>query len=200
MEKKLPNQQRAYSQFTVKSVTDGDQRIVSGLATGPETDRVGDIVEPLGVQFKNPLPFLWQHNHDQPIGTVKFGKPTKDGITFEATIANIDEPGKLKDRCDEAWQTIKAGLVRGVSIGFRPIEYSFMDSGGVHFTKTEVYELSAVTIAAYAAATIQTIKQFDVGAPAAQGKITPTFVRLVSHSGDSGKKQFASHGAVKLIN
>lgn len=138
---------RAYSMLTIKSVHE-DTRIIRGTATTPTVDRMGDIIEPLGVTFKNPLPLLWQHKHDQPIGSVIFDTPTKDGIDFEAEIADLDEPGILKDRLTEAWQSIKLKLVRAVSIGFREIEYAFMETGGIHFLKTEVYELSAVTIPA----------------------------------------------------
>lgn len=172
---------RAFSLLTVKAVED-DKRIIRGVATTPETDRVGDIVEPLGVSFKNPMPLLWQHEHDKPIGTVKFDKPTKDGITFEAELPTIDEPGALRDRIEEAWQSIKAGLVRAVSIGFRAVEYAWMDDGGIRFIKTEVYELSAVTIPANAqaiitgtsksldAAALDVLKSFDTNAPAASGR------------------------------
>ncbi len=152
---------RAYSLLEVKSLDD-EKRVIRGVATTPAPDRVNDVIEPLGVQFKNPLPFLFQHDHNRPIGTVKFDKPTTKGITFEATLAMVDEPGTLKERIDEAWQSVKAGLMGGVSIGFRAIEYSFLkDTGGVHFTKTEVYELSLVTIPANAEATITAIKSLD---------------------------------------
>lgn len=151
-------QNRAYSILSVKSI-DEDKRIIRGIATTPTVDRMGDIIDPLGVKFENPLPLLWQHEHDKPIGTVKFEKPTKAGIEFEAEIAAVDEPGTLKDRLDEAWQSIKMGLVRAVSIGFRAIEYAFMDSGGVRFVETEVYELSAVTIPANAEALITEVKR-----------------------------------------
>ena len=154
---------RAYSVLSVKSI-DEKTRIIRGIATTPSVDRVGDIIDPLGVKFENPLSFLWQHQHDKPIGHVKFDKPTEKGIEFEATIAKSDEPGTLKDRLDEAWQSIKAGLVRAVSIGFRPIEYAFMDNGGIRYSETEVYELSAVTIPANADALITTIKSIDAAA------------------------------------
>lgn len=169
--------QRAYAFFEVKQVNE-DKRIIRGVATTPQVDRVGDIVDPLGVKFTNPLAFLWQHRHDQPIGTVKFDKPTKDGIYFEAEIPVISEEGTLKNRVDEAWQSIKIGLVRAVSIGFRAVEYSYMENGGIRFVETEVYELSAVTIPANAgalitgvgksmdAAAIAAIKTFDVDASA----------------------------------
>lgn len=172
---------RAYSSLTIKSV-DEEKRIIRGIATTPSPDRVGDIVEPLGVKFTNPMPFLWQHDHKQPIGTVKFDTPTADGITFEAEIPSIDEAGALKNRIDEAWQSIKVGLVRAVSIGFRALEYAWLDEGGIRFIKSEVYELSAVTIPAQPdavmtsiknmdAAGVALIKQFDANAPAATGTI-----------------------------
>jgi HK97 family phage prohead protease len=153
-------QNRAFSVLTIKSADD-DARIIRGIATSPSVDRVGDIIEPLGVKFANPISLLWQHKHDQPIGSVTFEKPTAKGIVFEATIAKLDEPGTLKDRLDEAWHSIKLGLVRAVSIGFRPIEYSYMDNGGIRYTETEVYELSAVTIPANSDAIISQIKSID---------------------------------------
>lgn len=170
---------RAFSLFTVKSVNEG-KRTITGIATTPEVDRVGDVIDSLGVSFKNPLPFLWMHDSSKPIGTVKFDKPTKTGITFEATLPQVDEPGVLQDRINEAWQSIKLGLVRAVSVGFRPIEYSHIQDGGIHFTSVEVMELSAVTIPAQASAvitgaksldraTIDVIKQFDTAPLAATG-------------------------------
>lgn len=158
-----PNFNRAYSLLDIKSVDD-DKRILSGIATTPEPDRVGDIVEPLGAKFAAEIPLLWQHQHASPVGIAKFGKPTKNGIPFTAELPKIVELGPLKDMIDLAWQAVKAKLVRGVSIGFRAIDFSFMDNGGVRFNETEIYELSLVTIPANASATIQTIKAMDSSA------------------------------------
>lgn len=148
---------RAYSLLTIKAINE-DQRTISGMATTPETDRMGDIVDPMGAKFAKEIPLLWQHQSDKPVGSAEFGEPTKKGIPFVATIASIDEPGALKDLVDMAWQAVKAKLVRGVSIGFRALEYSLMETGGIRFIATEIYELSLVTIPANASATIQTIK------------------------------------------
>jgi HK97 family phage major capsid protein/HK97 family phage prohead protease len=158
-----------YSVLTVKAVEE-DQRIIRGVATTPNPDRVGDIVEPLGVQFKNPMPLLHQHDHDKPVGTVTFDRPTKDGITFEARLPIIEQAGPLRDRVETAWGEIKAGLVRAVSIGFRALEYSFLDEGGIRFNKSEVLELSLVSVPANADAVISTIKSIDAPLLAATGK------------------------------
>lgn len=176
---------RAYSVLEIKSV-DNDQREISGMATTPETDRVGDIVDPMGAKFAAEMPLLWQHRHDSPVGTARFGKATKSGIPFTATIASIADAGPLKDLVDMAWQSVKAKLVRGVSIGFRAIEHSFMDTGGIRFTETEIYELSLVTIPANSSATIQTIKAMDA-------KHLDGAVRLIR-----ARDQHIRNGAVSL--
>ncbi len=162
---------RAYSLLTVKAV-DGDRRVLMGMATTPTTDRVGDIVEPKGVRFKNPLPLLLFHDSRMPVGTVKFSTPTDNGVEFEASIPEITEPGTLKDRVDEAWQSVKAGLIRGVSIGFRALDKGAeaMKGGGIRFTSTEVLELSLVAIPANSEATIHAIKSIDSQYRAASGE------------------------------
>lgn len=163
---------RAYSFLTVKAVED-DKRIIRGVATTPTVDRVGDIIEPLGVKFQNPLPLLWQHMHDKPVGQVRFDRATADGIGFEAELPVIEQAGALRDRIEEAWQSIRIGLVRAVSIGFMPIEYAFMKEGGIHFQQVEVFELSAVTIPANSEAVITAIKSIDRQLRAAQGVPEP---------------------------
>jgi HK97 family phage major capsid protein/HK97 family phage prohead protease len=167
----MPELVRAYSLVHVKAVND-TQRTITGTATTPTPDRLGDIIEPLGVRFANPLPLLLYHDTTQPVGTVTFEKPTKNGIDFTAILPAIAEPGRLKDRVDEAWQSVKARLLRGVSIGFRSLNdaVDFMkDSGGFHYRETEVVELSLVTVPANVQATIHTIKAFDVLSPAPSG-------------------------------
>lgn len=173
---------RAYSLFNVeKAMDEGGRRTFSGVATTPTADRMGDVVVPMGVTFKNPLPLLWQHKHDQPIGWVKFGKPTKAGIPFDAEVAVIPEESQLKNRIDDAWLSIKHGLVPAVSIGFSAQKWAWIgDYDGIEFQETEVYELSAVTIPANpdavitevssakgAAEAAMILKSFDTGAPEA---------------------------------
>lgn len=155
---------RAYSFLEVKEFEDVDgERIIKGMATTPSPDRVGDVVEPLGVEFKNPLPLLWQHEADKPVGLVTFSKPTAKGIEFEARLPKDIPEGKLRDRIEEAWQSVKLGLVRAVSIGFRTLEYELIKEGGIRFNRSEVMELSLVTIPANADATITSVKSFDIG-------------------------------------
>jgi HK97 family phage major capsid protein/HK97 family phage prohead protease len=177
---------RAYSLLTVKAVEDGDQRIIEGIATDISADRVGDVVEPKGATFKLPLPLLWQHRHDQPIGHVTHATVTDSGIKIKAQIASGVLP-----RIDEAWALIKSGLVRGLSIGFRSLEDPEPIKGtwGVRFQKWEWLELSAVTIPANAEATIHAVKSLDTAERAAIGTSAP----VTSHrSGDTGATRVVS--------
>jgi HK97 family phage prohead protease len=166
-------QNRAYSTLTVKSF-DEAERIIEGIASTPSPDRMGDIVNPLGAKFNLPLPFLWQHNSREPIGHVIEAKATKDGIYFRAKIAQTDEPGKLKELLDFAWQCIKMKLVAAVSIGFNPLKYAFLSEGGIEFDEWDWFELSAVTIPCQADATISAIKSIDEGLRKAAGVAEPT--------------------------
>lgn len=153
------NVNRVYSHITVKAFDD-DLRELTGIATTPSTDRVGDIVEPKGAKFSLPVPFLWQHNHQQPIGNVVSAKVGKDGIEVKVKLVKPEAgmPSQLVARLEEAWASIKSGLVRGLSIGFSAREYSFIDNGGIKFTEWDWHELSAVTIPANAEASITSIK------------------------------------------
>lgn len=182
------NNQRAYAAFEVKAL-DSSKRTFKGWATTPTVDRVGDIINPLGASFKNPLPLLHQHRHDMPIGLVRFDTPTAKGIEFEAEIPSIDEPGPLKDRLDTAWGEIKHGLVRAVSIGFRPIKYAYMEDGGIDFQETEIYELSSVSIPANAAAIINAVKSMD-GRP-----LSPDAIQLIKSLDFASRKS----GPVRLV-
>lgn len=161
-------QNRAYSMLEAKAF-DTEKRIFKGWATTPAADRVSDVINPLGAKFKNPLVLLHQHNHDAPIGTVTFGKPTAKGIEFEAHIPEIEEPGPLKDRVDTAWGEIRHGLVRAVSIGFRPLKYAYKEDGGIDFQEIEIFELSSVSIPANADAVITAVKSLDHQLMAAAG-------------------------------
>ena len=156
---------RAYAVLHVKAI-DLEQRTIAGIASTPEPDRMGDIVEPLGISFKNPLPLLLYHDAKKPVGRVTFNAPTADGLAFPASLPIVDEPGTLRDRVDEAWQSIKAGLLAGVSIGFRPtVSPEFNKAtGGFRITKSEILELSLVTIPANAGASISSIKSLDLAA------------------------------------
>lgn len=194
---------RSYSTITIKQMDD-DQRIIEGIASTPSVDRVGDIVEPKGMQASFPVPFLYQHDHASPIGQVISASQTSEGILIRAQLAKVDEAGQLKDRLDMAWQSIKAGLVRGLSIGFRALESARIEGTyGLRFLAWELMEISAVTIPANADASITNIKSLDRQHLAASGKKQVTVVRLDTAPAVAGAQtppKSTSHSKVNDMN
>lgn len=187
---------RVYSTMVLKAI-DEDKREIIGIASTPGTDRMGDIVEPTGAEFTLPIPLLWQHDHSQPIGNVVAAKVKKEGIEIRAVLVKPipGMPSQLIARLDEAWTSIKALLVRGLSIGFSPIEWALMDTG-IRFTRWNWHELSAVTVPANAEASITSIKSLDTVLRASSGnKQDGDEGRRPKPPGVSGtKKQPASGG------
>lgn len=154
--------QRAYAILEIKGYKEDDKRKFTGIASTPSVDRMGDIVEPKGATFKLPIPLLWQHDASNPIGWVTSAKVTPAGIEVEGEVANVKGSTKLSERLDEYWEMMKAKLVRGLSIGFQPLEAERMkDSYGMRYVKWAWHELSAVTIPANAEANILAIKSAD---------------------------------------
>ncbi len=126
------------------------------MASTPAPDRDGDIVEPKGATFSVPFPLLHQHDHERPIGTVTKATVTDAGIEIEADIPKDTGLSYI----ETAYRQIKAGLLRGLSIGFRATK-SEPTRTGRKFLSYEIFELSAVTIPANAQAGITAVKQYD---------------------------------------
>jgi HK97 family phage major capsid protein len=179
--------ERGISLISIKSIDD-EQRVIRGIASTPTMDYQGDVVDPLGVKFKNPLPFLLHHDQASPVGEVTFDKPTKSGIGFTARIPKVVEPGRVKDRTDEAWHSAKYGLLRGASIGWMPIETTPLANGARLLKSINVVELSMVAVPANSQATITSIKSLDAPHLAASG----TRSDITSPPGVSGSPQKAA--------
>lgn len=187
---------RAYALLEVRSADD-EKRIIEGIASTADIDSYNTILEPEGAQFRLPLPVLYQHNSRQPIGNVIDAKVSPKGIRVKIQIAS---PG-IATFIDEAWALIKNGLVRGLSVGFDPIEEVFDKSfGGFRFPKWRWLELSTVTIAANEAATMSSIRSADEAILAAIGtREHSTAVRInINPPGVSGHSQKGK--AVKTIS
>lgn len=153
------SEHRAYSVLEIKSI-DEAKREFEGIATTPSTDRAGDIVEPKGAKFALPLPLLMQHDAT-PAGSVGFitdAKVTSEGIRVKGRV----ESDPALPELDKAWARLKKGLVRGLSIGFKPLEREPVNPkypyGGQRFKSWEWLELSAVVIPANQDASILSIK------------------------------------------
>jgi HK97 family phage prohead protease len=181
---------RAYSLLTEKSFDSNNSiSVIRGIATTPTPDRISDIVVPTGVVFRTKdIKLHLNHDTRMPVGQVSFGKPTNKGIPFEATLPEIEEPGIVQDRVNEAKHSVKYNLISAVSIGFRPLEdgIELMPNGGLKFTSWEMIELSLTSVPANPDAIIQAAKSIQGGS-------------LPREIIDSLRKAERNSGVIKLI-
>jgi HK97 family phage prohead protease len=197
----------AYSLLTVKAANDGpDGMTIEGIASTPETDRVGDIVEPLGAKFSIPMPLLMNHDSKQVVGRVEFAKATPTGIPFRAFLPYVKEEGRLKDRIDEAVHTLKYGLVGAVSIGFNALAggIEYIKGGGIRYKSWEWLELSLVPIPAHPAARITGVKAIDAALAraatgAAASPVAPSPAARLALPPKSPKESRMSHETIRRM-
>lgn len=145
-----------WAHATVRITKSNDEGIIEGVASTPTPDSVGDIMDPDGAQFQLPMPLLWQHDAAQPIGQVLQARVSGAGISIRARIAH-----EVHAEIARVWALVKAGLARGLSIGFCPGETTRLPGGGTRFHRWMWQELSVVTLPANAEATIATVKSAD---------------------------------------
>ena len=143
----MPALHKSFGSFEIKAINE-EKRTFTGVASTPNQDRAKDIMVPDGAEYQLPMPLLFHHEMKKPIGQVLSAKVTEQGIEVEIQIPEIKEEGKLKERVDEAYQSLKYDLVKGLSVGFIPDwgEAEYLKNGGIRFNKWEWYELSLVTI------------------------------------------------------
>jgi HK97 family phage major capsid protein/HK97 family phage prohead protease len=165
---------RAYTLLEIRAVDD-DQRIIEGVASTNAVDDYGTILEPKGARFSLPLPLLWQHRSDTPVGEVFEAKVTAKQIRIRARLAKVIEEGSLKEDTDRAWQAVKYGLVKGLSVGFKPVETAPRDTYDqpIRFVEWILRELSLVTLPANIEATISAVRSADLAHRAASGAAHP---------------------------
>jgi HK97 family phage prohead protease len=190
----------AAAHLVVRTVGNDEARELEGWATTPTPDLVGDVLVPAGAKFSLPLPLLFSHAHDKPVGRVISATVEKAGIRFRAAISKITEPGTLKDRCDEAWQSVREKLINSVSVGFLPLKQQPLTGGGMLFEEWNWFELSICTVPMNPEALITSRRSLELMLENAERK-SHRVVRLSSESYRQAGIQLANrprHVVVKL--
>ncbi|MDI9688475.1 phage major capsid protein [Burkholderia cenocepacia] len=145
----------------IKSVDD-ERREITGIAVSPAKDRSGNSIEPTSLTYIDSVPLVLHGNLEKPVGTVQLGKATARGIPFRASIAKITETSPLKQTTDEAWHSVKAGLIRCID----PVVVSregVATTSGVRVVGGEICALSLVAISTNPDTRIATVKSLDQG-------------------------------------
>jgi HK97 family phage prohead protease len=123
------------------------RRQIRVIANSGKRDRAGDRLVASGAKLDkyrlNPI-VLADHNPSAPIGN--FAPEVKDGaVQGVITFA----PAGISPKADEYCGLYKAGVMKTVSVGFKPIEYEPIkgaEGGGCLFKRWELMELSCVTV------------------------------------------------------
>jgi HK97 family phage prohead protease len=137
----------------ISDVEVNDDRSVKFIITTGEADRERDVIDPDGWDvsnyLKNPV-VLFAHDYDSlPVARTTSLEQQGDKLIAIAEFASAE----LNPMAERVFQMLKQGFLRGASVGFRPVAFTFNDvRGGVDFAKQELLEFSIVPIPANAQA------------------------------------------------
>jgi HK97 family phage prohead protease len=117
-------------------------------------DRVGDVIEP-GAFAKAalPLPMLFGHDMNDPVGTWDAATEKADGFHVSGRLL-IDDVSRAR----EVFALVKAGAVRGLSIGFVTRKATVRPGGGRTIIGLDLFEISLVTVPMHPGARVTAAK------------------------------------------
>ncbi|MDW9626488.1 HK97 family phage prohead protease [Sinorhizobium meliloti] len=117
-------------------------------------DRIGDVIEKGAFNFaKFPLPMLFGHDLNDPVGTWNEGTEDAKGFKVKGTLL-IESVARAR----EVHSLVKAGAVKGVSIGFVSKKAVARAPRGRLISKLELMEISLVTIPMHPGARVTSAK------------------------------------------
>ncbi|RUU92804.1 HK97 family phage prohead protease [Mesorhizobium sp. M7A.F.Ca.MR.176.00.0.0] len=140
--------------FETKFVAD-DTGAIEALAWPFGTpDRVGDVIEKGAfADAKMPMPILFGHDMNDPLGAWTEATEAIDGLRLKGRLL----VGEVR-RADEVRSLVKAGAVRGISIGFVTRKAIARKGGGRTISQLELLEASLVTIPMHPGARVTSAK------------------------------------------
>lgn len=98
---------------------------------------------------------LWQHKSDEPIGVWTSIQEDNRGLAVEGKLAMKTESGA------DAYELLKMGAVKGLSIGYMPIKYKVdVETEILTHTELDLWEVSLVTFPALPSAQVDSVKSF----------------------------------------
>lgn len=128
---------------------------ISGMAWPFATaDRVGDMIDPGAFKgVKLPIPMLFGHDMGDPIGTWEMATEKADGLHVTGKML-IDDVARAR----EVHALVKAGAVKGISIGFLTKKSVSRPGGGRTIKSLELFEVSLVTVPMHPGARVTSAK------------------------------------------
>jgi len=142
--------------FEIKSVD--ETGVFEGLlAVYNNVDQVGDIIEPgaLGktiAESGGVVTLLWQHDTKQPIGTLRLTDSPTALLCRGQLVLSVKQ-------AQDAYALMKAGALKGLSIGYRVVRQAMSDNGIRRLKELVLLEGSLVTFAANPLAQVTAVKE-----------------------------------------
>lgn len=143
---------RVYLETKLDASEDG---LIEGMAWKfAEPDRIGDVITKGAFAGASlPLPMLFGHDQNDPVGTWDTADEADEGLRVKGRLLVEDLP-----RAREIRALVRAGAVRGISIGFRTRKSTPRSGGGRTITSLELLEASLVTIPMHPGARVASAK------------------------------------------
>jgi len=144
--KGAPEQLKRTCTLRVVTKAAGKARTYRFVASTPSVDRAGDVIEPnweLEAFKATGMPILWGHDHFAP----PIGRGVYVGVEGKNLVIDIEfAPADIYPHAGLIENLVDAGFIKSVSVGFKPIEYGFIEPRGMHITKSELLEISVVSV------------------------------------------------------
>ena len=188
--------------FEIKAVS--DDGLFSGYASVfDNVDSYGDIVRKGAFvesisewEAKGKMPpILWNHDPSDPIGIYTKMQEDEKGLYVEGKLLIDDVP-----RARQTHALMKAGVIDGLSIGYRVKEYLYnVDEEVTDLIKLSLREVSIVTFPANPETRIEAVKsRLDAG----ELPTLPEFEKFLREAGFSKSQAtaIAGHGLRKLLS
>lgn len=132
----------------IKAEGDSDEnRKRSFILSDKSVDRDNDTIDPNGWelgQFQKNGAVLWAHDsHQLPIAKPSNTRVEDEKLLGDGEFATAEEYAFA----DTVFRLISGGFLKGVSVGFMPIEWTFDEQrGGIDFIKQTLLEWSVVPV------------------------------------------------------
>lgn len=176
--------ERVFGTLELRSVND-EKRTFEGIANTASEDSHGTVIEPTGARFALPIPLLFHHDQETPVGEITEARLVNGAWHVKGYIQTVTEPGFVKDITDRAWHNVKYRLMRGLSIGFAPLKQQ-----ANRFLEWAWRELSIVTIPSNQDANILAVRSAFVAASGAPS-VSPGVSGIPNHNPRHGKMTIA---------
>ena len=122
-------------------------------------DLGNDIVEP-GAFTKtlegqgDGFPLLWQHTPSQPIGKARLTDSSLGLVADGQLVRSVPQ-------AQSAYDLLKAGAIKGLSIGYDVVKETLDSSGVRHLLELKLWEVSLVTFPMNQSALVTSVKSLD---------------------------------------